>query len=72
MTNHKITNRTVLIHFGGQFRKEELCVRCEKTDKGFYLTASYKFNKELDKFDDPKYEYTYCPHCAEKLDIKEN
>lgn len=71
MTNHKMINNITLVHFGGRFRQELLLIKCSKTDKTFELTASYNFNKELDKFDDPKYNYSYCPHCAEKLDFKE-
>ena len=71
MTKHKIMSSMTLIHFGGRFRKELLYIKCSKTDKVFELIASYGFNKELDKFDNPTYNYSYCPHCAEKLDFKE-
>lgn len=70
MTNHKIIDRTLLMHFGGQFREEDWCVKCEKTGKIFNLAVSYTFNKKLFKFDDPEFHYSYCPHCAEKLDLK--
>lgn len=71
MTNHKIVKEEVVASFGMQFRQEVATIECEKTGKLFQVVVSYGYNRELDKFDDPKYEYSYCPHCAEKLDFKE-
>jgi hypothetical protein len=70
MANHKMIRSTLLVNFGGRFSQELWLVKCNKTDKTFELTANYNFNKELDKFDDPECSYSYCPHCAEKLDLK--
>ena len=70
MTNHKIIRKetTTSCYF---FRQEVAIIECEKTNKLFPIVVFYNYNEELDKFDDPECSYSYCPHCAEKLDFKE-
>ena len=70
MTNHKIVKKDVAISFG-EFRQEVALIECGKTNKLFQVIVSYDFNKELNRFNDPRYNYSYCPHCAERLDFKE-
>lgn len=71
MEKHIKLRSVLLCNFGGRFSQEAWYIKCGNTGKTFEIIANYDLNKDLDKFDEPKYNYSCCPHCGEKLDIKE-